>query len=70
MANRKYSQAQNRATQKYIRENYDSVVIRMPKGRKDKIRDFAKENGESMNGFVNRAIDETIARESSGNTEE
>lgn len=57
---REYSQAQNKATQKYIKNNYDSVMIRMPKGKKEQIKTFAKSKGESLNGFVNRAIDEAM----------
>ena len=61
---REYSQAQNKATQKYIKNNYDSVLIRMPKGKKEQIKAFAENKGESLNGFINRAVDETIERES------
>lgn len=61
---REYTQAQNKATQKYIKNNYDSVMLRMPKGKKEKIKAHAESQGESLNGFVNRAIDETIDRES------
>lgn len=57
---REYSQAQNKATQKYIKNNYDSVMIRMPKGKKEQIKAFAESKGESLNGFVNRAIDEAM----------
>lgn len=57
---REYSQAQNKATQKYIKNNYDSVMIRMPKGKKEQIKAHAETKGESLNGFVNRAIDETM----------
>ncbi len=61
---REYTQAQNKATQKYIKNNYDSVMLRMPKGKKEQIKAHAESQGESLNGFVNRAIDETIDRES------
>lgn len=57
---REYSQAQNKATQKYIKNNYDSVMIRMPKGKKEQIKNFAESKGESLNGFANRAIDEAM----------
>ena len=57
---REYSQAHNKATQKYIKNNYDSVMIRMPKGKKEQIKTFAESKGESLNGFVNRAIDEAM----------
>ena len=57
---REYSQAQNKATQKYIKENYDNFMLRMQKGKKDKIKAFADSKGESLNGFINRAIDEAM----------
>lgn len=57
---REYSQAQNKATQKYIKNNYDSVMIRMPKGKKEQIKAHAEAKGESLNGFVNRAIDKAM----------
>ena len=45
------------------RENYDEVKLRMEKGKKDKIKSHADAAGESMNGFINRAIDETMERD-------
>lgn len=57
---REYSQAQNKATQRYIKNNYDSVMIRMPKGKKDKIKAFAESKNESLNGFIIRAVDEAM----------
>ena len=35
-------------------------MIRMPKGKKEQIKTFAESKGESLNGFVNRAIDEAM----------
>ncbi len=46
-----------------MKENYDMYQIRMPKGRKAEIKDHAENHGESVNGFINRAIDEAIVRE-------
>ena len=60
---RGYSQAQNKATQKYIKNNYDSVMIRLPKGKKEAIKNHAESQGESLNGFISRAIDETMQRD-------
>ena len=54
------SKAQQRAVAKYMKENYDNVQLRMPKGKKDKIKAFAESKGESINGFVNRVIDEAM----------
>lgn len=37
-------------------KNYDNVTIRFPKGRKQAVEAFAKEQGESVNGMVNRLV--------------
>ena len=57
------SKAQQRAVNKYMKKNYDRVNLVMPKGRKDAIRAHAEKNGESLNGFINRAIDEAMERD-------
>lgn len=56
--------ASTRAKNKYNANNYDSLRIVVPKGEKDKIKAHAekKDNG-SINGFVNRAIRETMERD-------
>ena len=45
------------------KENVDRVNLTMPKGKKDIIRAHAKERGESLNSFINRAIDEAMVRD-------
>ena len=57
------SKAQQRAVAKYMKENYDNVQLRMPKGKKEKVKAFAESKGESINGFVNRIIDEVMQDE-------
>ena len=57
------SKAQQKAVAKYEKENYDKVLVRMEKGRKEEIKQHATRNGESVNGFINRAIDETMVRD-------
>ena len=57
------SKAQQRAVSKYMKENYDVYQIRMPKGQKEAIKAHAETRGESVNGFVNRAISETMERD-------
>ena len=57
------TKAQQKAVNKYMAENYDRVNLTMPKGRKDEIKAHAEKNGESVNAFINRAIDETMERE-------
>ncbi|MCD8116866.1 MAG: Arc family DNA-binding protein [Oscillospiraceae bacterium] len=41
----------------------DEIRIRMPKGKKDIIKAHAEGRGESVNGFIGRAIDETMERD-------
>lgn len=57
------SKAQQKAVSKYMKENYDIYQIRMPKGRKAEIKAHAEAHGESVNGFIGRAITETMERD-------
>lgn len=57
------SKAQQKAVNKYMKENYDEFKVRSPKGAKERIKAHAESRGESVNAFINRAIDETIERE-------
>ena len=57
------SKAQQKAVAKYMKNNYDELKVRVSKGRKDIIKAHAEKNGESVNGFVNRAINETMQRD-------
>lgn len=52
-----------RAVNKYNKKNYDRLAILVPKGQRDILRTHAESRGESLNGFVKRAIDETIERD-------
>ena len=55
--------AQTRAKNKYNAKAYDRIALQVKKGRRDIIRAHAEAQGESLNGFVNRAIDETMKRD-------
>jgi predicted HicB family RNase H-like nuclease len=57
------SKAQQKAVAKYMAANYDEVKVRMSKGRKDVIKAHALARGESVNAFINRAVDETMERD-------
>lgn len=57
------SKAQQRAVNKYMKENYDRITLTVPKGRKEAIQTHAEAHKESVNGFINRAIDETMERD-------
>ncbi len=51
---------------RYEDKAYDKVLVRMPKGRKDKVKAHAEAHGESINGFINSAIDEKMERDTEG----
>lgn len=57
------SKKQQACVNKYVRTNYDRVNVTFPKGKKDIIKAHAEKKGESVNAFINRAIDETMERE-------
>ena len=60
---KKISEAQRRAVAKYNAANYDRVELRLDKGRKDTVKAHADTQGESLNAFINRAITETMERD-------
>ena len=47
----------------WITKAYDRINLTVPKGQKDLIQAHAEAQGESMNGFINRAISETMERD-------
>lgn len=51
-----YTKATMRAVDKYVKNNYDSFLVRIPKGRKQSVEAFAREHGESVNGVINRLL--------------
>ena len=63
------SKAQQRAVSKYMKENYDEIKVRVEKGQKDIIKAHAEARGESVNGFIGRAIDETMERDNAARGE-
>lgn len=58
------SKSQQKAVHKYVKANYDRMELTVPKGQKDTIKAHAFTRGESVNGFIGRAISETIERDS------
>lgn len=62
---KRVSDAQKRAAEKYTKANYDEIKVRVPKGKKTVIKNHADTRGESVSGFINRAIAETIERDNS-----
>ena len=57
------SEAQKRATSKYLKEKLEGITFRVPKGVKAIIQKHAMEMDESMNAFILRSVMETIAND-------
>lgn len=55
-----------RAQNKYIAKAYDRVNLTMPKGKKEVIQARAADAGESVNAYINRAVDQRMEREEAG----
>lgn len=60
------SKAQQKAVNKYMKENYDRINLTVPKGMKDKIKEHADRNGESANAYIARAIALLMEQEGEG----
>lgn len=54
------SDAQKKAVAKYNAANYDRVELRLDKGKKEIVRAHAEARGESLNAFINKAIDKAM----------
>ena len=60
------SKANQRAVNKYKRNNYDRIEITVPKGKREVFQAHAAARGESVNGFIGRAIAEAMNRDNGG----
>lgn len=54
------SKAQQRAVTKYMKENYDEIKVRVPKGKKELIQAHAAAEGLSVNAWIGEAIEEKL----------
>lgn len=48
----KYSEAQNKATQKYIKAAYDTITVRVPKGMREKYNNHAESKNTSLTKLI------------------
>ena len=55
------TKAQQRAVNKYMKQVYDRINLTVKKGQKQIIQEESR--GDSVNGFINLAIEETMARD-------
>ncbi len=55
--------ASSASKNKWIAKAYDRINLTVPKGDKDRLQAHAEARGESVNGFIKRAISETMERD-------
>lgn len=51
---------------RYNDKAYDRINLTVPKGHKDIIKAHAESQGESVNGFIQRAINEAMQNDKEG----
>lgn len=55
-----YSEAQKKAVKKYNEKSYDEIKVRVKKGNKDVIQQYAQSKNETVNGLINRLLESEI----------
>lgn len=61
MKERKFNPAEY--AQKYKKENYDSILVLAPKGKKEMLKQKATENGLSLNAFMVSLIEKALSED-------
>ena len=59
----KVSKAQQKAVAKYMKNNYDEIKVRFEKGKREIIKAAAEQAGESLNGYIKKAVDQRMERD-------
>ena len=54
--------SRKRANKKWLAKNYESITIRVPKGTREKIKQWADASGLSMAAYIQRACEEKSER--------
>lgn len=57
------SKAQQKAVNKYVKQNYDRVNVTMPKGKKEEYKLHAQLKGLSLNAYIIGLIEADIKKE-------
>lgn len=54
------AKAQTRASNKYNAKAYDRIALQVKKGKREKIKAYAESKGLSLNGYINKLIDDDM----------
>ncbi len=63
------SKAQQKATAKYIKNNYDEIKIRVYKDTKSEIQAVAEKQGDSLNAYIKKAVREQYKKDTGNDIE-
>ncbi len=55
-----YSEAQKKAVKKYNEKTYEEIKVRIKKGNKAIIKKHAESQNETVNGMINRLLENEI----------
>lgn len=58
----RYTEAQKKSADKYLKEKVEDIRIRVPKGQKQLIKDYADSQGKSLNQFIVDLINEEMSK--------
>lgn len=64
MPNNSAKKIATEAKEPKIEKQYDSIVVKVTKGRKAMLQVHAAKQGETLTAFINRAIDNQLLRDS------
>ena len=53
-----YSEAQKRATAKYMKEKLEDIKVRVPKGKREEYKAQAEAKGYSLNAYIIKLIED------------
>lgn len=59
-----YNESGKKATMKYLSENCEKLTFTLKKGTKERWREYAEKNGESVTAMITRLIEREICMES------
>ncbi len=63
------SKAQQKATAKYMKNNYDEIKIRVYKGTKSELQAAAESQVDSLNAYIKKAVREQYKRDTGNDIE-
>ncbi|MBR6902668.1 MAG: hypothetical protein IKN39_02115 [Clostridia bacterium] len=63
MANKPYNENKKKYNMEYERTKIHRIPLNVQNAKYDEIKSHAEKQGETVNGFIKRAIDEQIKRD-------